>query len=100
MIMENEQLKSSQIYGLLPLDIEGVNDLVTLALDLRMSWKHNTEKIWNKIDPDLWEDTHSPWIVLKTASRDKLSWLLSDSYFREQLNELIHIRNQEISKTS
>jgi len=98
--MQEEKLNASQVYGLLPLDIEGVADLASLALDLRMSWKHNTSNIWNKIDPHLWEDTHSPWIVLLTASRDKLSELLADEIFRAQLNEFIHIRDLESSKIS
>ena len=98
--MKKEQLDASQVYGLLPLDIDGVDDLASLALDLRMSWKHNTNKIWNQIDTHLWEDTHSPWIVLLTASRDRLSQLLADVSFRAQLNEFIHIRDQESSKIS
>ena len=98
--MKKEQLNASQVYGLLPLDLEGVDDLASLALDLRMSWKHNTNKIWNQIDPHLWEDTHSPWIVLLSASRDRLSQLLADQAFRAQMNEFIHIRDQESSKIS
>lgn len=98
--MQKKQLIGSQVYGLLPLDIEGVDDLASLAFDLHISWKHNTYKIWNKIDPELWGDTHNPWIVLLTASRERLSSLLSDATFRSQLNELIEIRDHEASKTS
>jgi len=34
-------------------DIEGFDDLVALALDMRWAWNHAADHIWEKIDPDL-----------------------------------------------
>jgi starch phosphorylase len=52
-----------------------------LALDLRWSWNHATDDIWRRIDPDLWERTHNPWVVFGAASPRRLEQLLSDPGF-------------------
>ncbi len=98
--MVKEKLNASSIYGLLPINLDGVELLAKLALDLRISWKHNTYKIWNKLNPDLWEETHNPWLVLITASRDYLRHLLTDEIFRAQVNEIYRNRDLEHSKKS
>ena len=42
--------------------------LAELALDMRWSWNHATDEVWRQLDPDLWEITHNPWVVLQTVS--------------------------------
>ncbi|MBP1774067.1 MAG: hypothetical protein H6Q86_73, partial [candidate division NC10 bacterium] len=32
----------------------GVEALAELALDLRWSWDHSTDDLWEAMDPDLW----------------------------------------------
>ncbi|MGB5493656.1 MAG: DUF3417 domain-containing protein, partial [Sedimenticolaceae bacterium] len=54
---------------LLPTDIAGFDSLAELALDLRWSWNHATDKVWRQLDPVLWELTHNPWGILQTVSR-------------------------------
>ncbi len=39
--------------GLLPAGIGGMDSLTELALDLRWSWNHATDKVWRGLDPDL-----------------------------------------------
>jgi Protein of unknown function (DUF3417) len=41
-------------------DVEGFDTLVDLALDLRWSWSHMEDKLWEPLDPELWELTHNP----------------------------------------
>ena len=62
--------------------------LRSLALDLRWSWNHAADEVWNRIDPELWSRTHNPWIVLQTVSRPRLSALLADAPFRTQIQQL------------
>ncbi len=59
-----------------------------LALDLRWSWNHATDELWSRIDPELWSRTHNPWVVLQTVSHPRLSALVSDARFREQIQQL------------
>ena len=72
------------IYSLLPRDIEGFDSLAELALDMRWSWSHGADEIWQQIDPELWELTYNPWAVLQTVSRNKLERVLDDPAFRIQ----------------
>jgi hypothetical protein len=52
---------------------ETVADALTeLALDLRSSFNHSADKLWEQLDPELWDLTHNPWMVLQTVSREKL----------------------------
>lgn len=36
-------------YSFLPTDLEGVNFLTELALDLRWSWNHAADEVWQQI---------------------------------------------------
>jgi starch phosphorylase len=76
-------------YGLLPVEIEGVDSLAELALDLRWSWNHAADELWRELDPALWDSTHNPWIVLQTVSRDQLKKNLADPSFRRKVEDLV-----------
>src|SRR5579863_5721200 len=67
---------------------EGFDALRDLALDMRWSWNQEADELWQRLDPDLWEQTHSPWIVLQTVSRDKLLLQLGDPGFRKLCDAL------------
>jgi len=45
---------------------------------MRWSWNHATDEVWRQLDPDLWEITHNPWVVLQTVSRDQIERVLGD----------------------
>jgi starch phosphorylase len=66
-----------------------MESLVELALDLRNCWDHTTDPVWSKIEPELWERTHNPWVVLQTASRTKLKALEGDAEFGNRVRELL-----------
>ena len=63
---------------LLPTEVEGFDSLAELALDMRWSWNHAADDLWRQLDPDLWNLTHNPWVVLQTVSRDKLKKVLTE----------------------
>ena len=79
----------SNLFSFLPTEIDGFDSLAKLALDMRWSWCHYADEIWRKLDPELWDLTQNPWVVLQTVSRDKLENVLSDIAFRTQLDELL-----------
>ena len=62
--------------------------LTQLALDIRWSWNHSTDELWKKLNPELWDLTHNPWIVLQSVSRKKLEKVGSDPEFQGLLAEL------------
>lgn len=80
------------LHSLSPFDVEGVDGLAELALDLHWAWSHSTDEMWRQLDPELWELTHNPWVVLQTASRDNLKNLLADSVFRSQVEEFLNAK--------
>lgn len=73
-------------------DVEGFESLAELALDLRWSWNHAADRLWRQLDPELWELTQNPWIVLQTVSREKLGHVLADPDFRKSVDDLVQIR--------
>jgi glycogen phosphorylase len=62
--------------------------LSDLALDLRWSFNHSADQLWERLDSELWELTHNPWVVLQTASREKLQSVTADPNFRKLLADL------------
>jgi glycogen phosphorylase len=73
-----------------PLD-KAISDALTdLALDLRWSFNHSADQLWEQLDPELWELTHNPWVLLQTVSREKLRSITSDPRFQKLLADLRH----------
>lgn len=87
----------AKLFPFLPTEIEGVESLIELALDLRSSWNHGADVLWKQLDPELWELTLNPWIVLKTASREKIKLLLADPEFRKIVDQLIEAKHKKVS---
>ncbi|HUN25770.1 MAG TPA: alpha-glucan family phosphorylase [Steroidobacteraceae bacterium] len=65
-----------------------IAELRELALDLRWSWNHATDEVWRELEPDLWDRTHNPWVLLRTVSRERLGRLLADPVIRGRVSEL------------
>lgn len=66
-----------------------INALTELALNLRWSWNHSADKLWSELDPELWELTQNPWVMLQTVSRERLKTLITDAGFRKKLDQLV-----------
>jgi starch phosphorylase len=92
--MGEQTAVSHPVYHLLPTEIEGVDSLAELALDMHWSWNHATDTVWRQLDPELWEITHNPWVVLQAASRDRIERVLSDRDFRKNVDDLIEAGRQ------
>jgi len=59
-----------------------ISDALTdLALDLRWSFNHSADQVWERLDPDLSALTRNPWVVLQTVSRDRLQAATADPNF-------------------
>jgi starch phosphorylase len=94
--MSKQTRVSHPLYNLLPTEIDGFDSLAELALDLRWSWNHATDEVWRQLDPELWEITHNPWVVLQTVSRDQIERVLADSIFRKNVDALVQRRRHAL----
>ncbi len=63
--------------------------LRVLALDLRWTWSHEGDALWEYVDADLWRQTQNPLSVLQNASPARLRALAGDRGFRAKLTEFI-----------
>ncbi len=69
----------------LPAELEALQQL---ALDLRWSWSHVADKLWQQIDAKLWQRTRNPWLMLQMVGREHLAQLASDKTFLRLLDTL------------
>jgi starch phosphorylase len=98
--MNKERGAGNPIYTFLPTEIEGFDSLAELALDIRWSWSHSTDELWRQLDPELWEITQNPWVVLQTVSRDRIKNVLADPVFHDKVDELVLNRRQVMQSST
>lgn len=68
----------------LPPGLEGLADL---ALDLRWTVRLTTDKIWELLDPEAWEKTKNPYLILQNISKNRLNELVKDEVLGEEIRE-------------
>jgi starch phosphorylase len=73
---------------------EGLEALSEMALDMRWSWDHEADAFWQRVDPELWEATGNPWLILQSVSAERLATLSLDQSFMQELRELRDSRDQ------
>jgi glycogen phosphorylase len=72
-----------------------VSDALTdLALDLRWSFNHSADQLFQQLDPELWELTQNPWVILQTVSREKLESVAADPKFQKLLVDVRREKTQ------
>src|ERR1700761_7090271 len=81
------------------MEIDGFDDLASLALDMRWSYDHTADELWQQLAPALWEETHNPWLVLQSVSTTQFERLLSSSSFRLKLDSVLKEREEEDTMT-
>ena len=83
-------------------EINGYAALEELALDFLWYWNRNhiAKKIWQMLDPELWESIKNPWVILQTVSQKKLEQMLADPHFRTLVDDLIHSQQIEAKKAT
>src|SRR5512136_3097787 len=81
-----ETITTASGYYLLPPLPQGLEGLAELALDLRWSWNHAADRLWEYIDSDLWNATGSPWLILQTVATRRMKALAVDADFRKLID--------------
>jgi starch phosphorylase len=65
---------------------EGLEGLLELALDLRWNKRMIYDQIWERLDPDAWEKTHNPYLILQNISQSRLEEAAKDKELKKMLN--------------
>jgi starch phosphorylase len=79
---------------------EELSELADLALDLRWTWSHAADRLWETVAPKTWRWTENPWIVLDSVSERRLEGLAADSAFRDELARLVDARNDYLGSST
>jgi starch phosphorylase len=78
---------------------EEIQGLTELALDLRWTWSHSGDALWERIDPQTWKYTENPWVILQTVPRKRLEELARDAAFTEELQRLNEMRKRYLAES-
>lgn len=73
---------------------QGLEALSDLALDMRWSWNHEADELWEKVDRELWEATGNPWLIMQSVPLAQLEALSRDRTFMQKLAELKESRGR------
>lgn len=71
---------------------EGLEALADLALDTRWTWNHDSDQVWQSIDPHAWEVTLNPWWILQSISGERIGRLADNEQFKKELQNLLKVR--------
>ena len=66
--------------------------LAELALDLRWTWSHVADALWERVDAEAWSRTRNPWIILQDIPAERLRALAADRLFVAELERLASTR--------
>lgn len=77
---------------------EPLAGLVDLALDLRWSWSHSSDALWQELAPELWEVTRNPWYILQSMSRSRLEEVATDRDFVRLLERHLETRVEALTR--
>ena len=69
----------------LPVELE---ILIEFSLDLRWTWSHAGDALWQSLAPEIWEKTQNPWMLLQNVSKEHLETLAQDKSFLNKLEAL------------
>ena len=83
-------------YYLIPPLPEGLEGLAELALDLRWSWSHSADVLWEHMAPEVWEQTRNPWLILQTISVSRLEELAHDPSFKEMIHKHLNAHKEAL----
>lgn len=72
----------------------GLEGLAELALDLRWTWSHFSDRLWEMLDHEGWERTGNPYFILQSVSQARLEEVARDAEFQEELQRWLAQRQR------
>ncbi|RMH37442.1 MAG: alpha-glucan family phosphorylase [Nitrospirae bacterium] len=70
----------------------GLEGLYELALDLRWTWSHTSDRLWQRLDPEAWERTGNPYFILQSVAQARLEEAASDETVKTELQTWLRDR--------
>ena len=61
-----------------------------LATNLRWVWNHATDRVWEALAPEVWQQTRNPILVIQNTARTRLEELARNREFVERVQLLDH----------
>jgi starch phosphorylase len=55
--------------------------ITRLALNLRWVWNHATDRVWEAMAPEVWNQTRNPLLVIQNTARSRLEELARNGEF-------------------
>lgn len=80
----------------LPGSLEGLKEL---ALDVRWCWNRSADPLWQAIDPEMWEASRNPWLLLATVSHHRLQELAHNRQFCAELRTQKALHQHYLTRT-
>ena len=74
--------------------------LIDIALDMRWSWNHAADRLWEAVEPELWTATGNPWVVLESVSNSRLNQLAADEAFLAALRRQVASRHEYLNAST
>jgi starch phosphorylase len=79
----------------LPAGLEGLREL---ALDIRWSWSHGSDRLWELLDRDTFERTNNPHLILQNVSAHRLEAAARDPVLKDELKHWLQQRQEYLDK--
>ncbi len=76
---------------------ESLLGMEELALDMRLISSHRADRVWHRVNPELWAASRNPWAVLKSIGAPELAELGADDAFAAQVQNLVADRQRRNS---
>jgi starch phosphorylase len=71
-----------------------------LATNLRWVWNHATDRVWEALAPEVWQQTRNPILVIQNTARTRLEELARNREFVERVQLLDHNLSDYLARPS
>jgi starch phosphorylase len=75
----------------LPESLRGMDEL---ALDMRLISSHRADRVWRRVNPELWAASRNPWALLKSVGPQELAQLGADVAYCSEVRALLDDRER------
>jgi starch phosphorylase len=74
--------------------------IARLAINLRWVWNHATDRVWETLAPEVWQQTANPILVLQNTPRSRLEELEQNAEFVERVRTLDRSLSEYLARPS
>jgi starch phosphorylase len=71
---------------------DALQGIAELALDLRWSWSEQNDRLWAMLDPEAWDRTKNPYLILQNVPHEQLLEAAGDTRLLEELRRWLDRR--------